>query len=306
MKITKRLAALCAALTAIAFTGQAKVQAEDLSYTDLLSRVSALETEIGSQQVNLASCDSCCTGEASCGCATCCKTSCCASPAWFVGYELTVLQAYVSEYGAGLAAGVPAFNNEYGFGHRLTAGYDGGSGMGARARYWFYNHGHDVVPAAVGSLGIDMDVFDVEVTLYEQLRNWNLMITGGARYGRAEFGGAPFFPTLQTAYFEGVGPTASLETTREFGDRGLYFIGNARASILFGDIHITGLPQFEDDTTTILESQLGVGMKRELGRATLNLRTVWETQVWLNNTFTTLIGSDLGFGGPSSSIELRF
>ena len=309
-QIIRGTAAFCAALTVFALTGQTTIQAEDLSYTDLLSRVSALEAELGSQQVKLASCDSCCddccTGEPSCGCATCCKTSCCACPAWFVGYELTVLQPRISELGAGAV-----FDDEFGFGHRLTVGYDGGSGMGARARYWFYNHGHDLVPPAAGAgVGIDMDVLDLEVMLYEQLRNWNLMITGGARYGRAEFNGF-FVPTATRGYFEGVGPTASLESIREFGDRGMYLIGNIRGSLLFGDFHTPAMGKFEDDTTVVLENQLGMGMTRELGRATLNLRSVWETQVWTNHSFAGLFPaglgvSDLGFSGPTSSLELRY
>ncbi len=301
MKTKRRMNTFLATVMALTLTGLTTVQAEDLSYTDLVSRITALETGLQSQQVQLASCDSCCTGEPSCGCAACCTKPCCDPSAWFVGYELTVLQPYVSEFGAG-----QAFDDEFGFGHRLTAGYDGGTGMGARARFWFYNHGHDFVPAGTGSLGIDMDVFDVELMLYEQLRNWNLMVTGGARYGRVQLNG-DFFPTGNRVFFEGVGPTASLETTRNFGDKGLYFVGNARASILFGDIHVTGLPKTEDDSTVVFENQLGMGMTRDLGRATLNLRSVWETQIWMNDTLSNgTPGSNLGFGGPSSSVELQF
>lgn len=298
------LTTVAASLAVIALSSSPTVRAEDMTYSGLASRIRALEAGRKSQQVQLASCDSDCTGEPSCGCSTCCKSSCCACPAFFIGYELTVLQPYISEHGTG----VP-FDDEFGFGHRLTAGYDGGSGMGARARYWFYNHGHDILTGMGSSVGIDMDVLDLEVNFYEQLRNFDLMISGGARYGRAEltspgtafgFGGDRFF-------FEGIGPTAALETTREFGDRGMYFIGNVRAALLFGDIHEPAFgPKAEDDTTLVFESQLGVGMTRDLGGATLNLRSVWETQVWRNDALTQDLGTSLGFGGPTSSVELRY
>lgn len=300
MKTIRQLTTFLAALTAITLTSQATVQAEDLSYSDLVSRITALETELQkTSDVQLASC----TGEASCGVATSCRPSCCACSAWYFGYELTVLQPYVSD--ATLAAG--SYDDEFGFGHRLVLGYDGGSGMGARVRYWFYNHGHDTVPpAAPNSLGIDMDVIDLELNLTEQLRNYNLMISGGVRYARAELISTLIDTGFPRVVFEGGGPTAALESTREFGDRGLYLIGNIRGSLLFGDLVFQG-NKYQDETTVVLENQLGVGMTRELGRATLNLRTVWETQVWLNDTLAgSAFGSNLGFGGPTSTIELRY
>ncbi len=302
MKATRQVTTFLAALTAIMLTGQATAQAEDLSYSDLVSRITALETELQkTSDVQLASCD----GEASCGFATSCRPSCCACSAWYFGYEMTALQPYVSDIT--LAAG--SYDDEFGFGHRLTIGYDGGSGMGARLRYWFYNHGHDTVPpAAPDSLGIDMDVIDLELNLTEQLRNYNLMISGGVRYARMGLNSTIIDTAFPRLVFEGGGPTAALESTREFGDRGLYLIGNIRGSLLFGDLVFQG-NKYQDETTVVLENQLGVGMTRNLGRATLNLRTVWETQVWLNDTMADVgigFGSNLGFGGPTSSIELRY
>ncbi|GAG04457.1 unnamed protein product, partial [marine sediment metagenome] len=63
-----------------------------------------------------------------------------------------------------------------------------------------------------------------------------------------------------------------------------------------------------DDIVTVFESQLGLGFSRDLGFATLNLRTVWETQIWMNDTLadSANAGSNIGFGGPTSSVELRF
>ncbi|NOZ39281.1 MAG: hypothetical protein GXP24_03540 [Planctomycetes bacterium] len=301
MKVIRRVTAFLATLTAITLTGQATVQAEDLSYSDLVTRITALESDLQkTSAVQLASC----TGDANCGFATSCRPSGCDSSAWYFGYELTALQPYVSD--AALGAG--SFDDDFGFGHRLTLGYDGGSGMGARLRYWFYNTGLATVPpAAQNSLGIDMDVIDLELNLTEQLRNFNFMISGGVRYARLGLNSTLISTAFPRLVFEGGGPTAALEATRAFGDRGLYLIGNVRGSLLFGDL-VYEANKWAGETTVVFENQFGVGMTRNLGRATLNLRTVWETQVWLNDTLSDshYLGSNLGFGGPTSSIELRF
>jgi hypothetical protein len=301
MKTTKWIVALSAVLLSLPALDSTSAKAET-AYTDFAPPIQTLENGWGSQQVIPVSCDS-----AGC-CSTGATSGCCASPSWYVGYELTVLQPYVANTAAAIN-----FDDEYGFGHRLVAGYDGGSGMGARLRFWFYNHGHDLVPP-VGSLGIDMDVLDLEFTLNEQLRNWDLMVSGGVRYGRLGL-------TLDTLgiglgngelAFEGVGPTVSLEATRAFGDHNLYLIGNARTSLLIGDwrnSQVLGFANLDDDLTTVFESQLGVGYTCQLNRATLNIRTVWETQFWMNDTIADDLfgaGSNLAFAGPTSTLELKF
>ncbi len=302
MKTTKWIVALSAVLLSLPALDSTPAKAET-AYTDLAPRIQALENGRGLQQVILTSCDS-----EGCDSAGCCSTGatsvCCTSSSWYVGYELTVLRPYISNSVLGVN-----FDDEYGFGHRLVAGYDGGSGMGARLRFWFYNHGHDILPA--GSVGIDMDVLDLEFTLDEQMCNWDIMVSGGARYGRVGLatglfnGGGEFF-------FEGVGPTVSLEATRAFGDRNLYFIGNARTSLLFGDWNdypFAFALKIDDELTTVFESQLGVGYTCDLRCGTLTLRTVWETQFWMNDTINDEfngVGSNLGFAGPTSTLELKF
>ncbi len=227
----------------------------------------------------------------------------------YFSYELTILQPVISEVRTG------PLEDDYGFGHRFGLGYEGRSGVGARVRYWFYNHGHDYTDAANGSIGIDMDVLDLEVTLNENMRSWDFMVSGGLRYGRA--GLTDSIPTTFLGgnaefAFEGLGPTLGLEATRSFGDRGFYIIGNFRTSLLLGDFdNFRGAPDVtvDGEITTILDSQLGIGCSRNLGRATLNFRTVWETQFWLNDTWGNNInglGSNLGFAGPSTSAEIRF
>ncbi|MBP85586.1 MAG: hypothetical protein CMJ64_02545 [Planctomycetaceae bacterium] len=94
--------------------------------------------------------------------------------------------------------------------------------------------------------------------------------------------------------FEGTGPTVSLEGSRDVGCRGLYFVGNFRASMLFGEVTFDGTLDADDDLATVLENQLGIGWRREMARADLNVRALWESQFWLNETIATDTGSNLG------------
>ena len=302
MSLTRRFAATAAILTAISLAGSSVVSATDLSYSDLVDRIEALEAELQSQDVKLAACDSC-LGSPSCGCASgCCGTDCCACPAWYVGYELTALHPEISD--ANFANWFE--DDDYGIGHRFVMGYDGSCGMGVRLRYWFYNHGHDLVPPP-GSMHIDMDVLDAEVTLYQQLLNWRLMVAGGLRYGRLGLAGAAI-GDADGFYFEGVGPTVALEGVRGFGSRGFYLVGNMRAAFLAGDWNdYFSVPggKIDGEIMTVLETQLGLGWRR----GALDVRTVFETQHWLNSTIADEfngIGSNVAFYGPTVSVGLTF
>ena len=302
-----RTAAIAAAVVSLLSFDVAPTRAENLSYSDLAARIEALESEINSQQVKLASCDS-----ANSNCRVGTKSACCKCSAWYLGYELTILQPVISDIE--VPGSADGFDSESGFGHRFVVGYDGGSGMGARMRYWLYNHGHDFTNPAFGTIGIDMDVLDLEFTLEEQLGNWDLMVSGGVRYGHAGLSSSPG-PVINgsvKAIYDGVGPTVSFEAVRGFGDRGLYLLGNFRASMLMGtQINRVGFAgsHSDDETVTVLENQLGIGYNRNLGRTILNLRTAWETQVWMNESWGDDVygfGSNLTFTGPSISVELRF
>jgi len=303
MKITKLLATGLATVAAILLVGPGAIQAQDLSYADLAARLTALESQLQTQQTDFASYNTG-GGPEQFGCKDCSKTVCnCGCPAWYAGYEVTVLRPYVSD--ASLGPGV--FGDDYGVGHRVVLGYDNGAGLGARLRYWTYNHNHST-GARIPQFHIDMDVLDGEVTLQEKMHNWDLLVSGGIRYARASFNNG-----LDKVYFEGIGPTVALEATRNIGSRGVYLIGNFRASTLFGDIRSSGPGIFgpgpsDDEITLVLENQLGVGWSREFGRGIMNIRGVWESQFWMNDTFADDalgFGSNLGFSGPTASIEFR-
>ena len=189
-----------------------------------------------------------------------------------------------------------------------------------RPGYWMYNHGHGTIGGLAGVVNpihLNMDALDLETTLNEQLHNFDVLVSGGVRYGRAAFGPVGGTET----YFEGYGPTIGVEATRDVGSRGFHVVGKMRGSILFGEIHdaannmgaVSGgaglaQPVADDELAIVLAAQLGSGYTRETSLGEVSAKLVWETQAWMNDTFADEfvgIGSNLGFGGPTISFELR-
>lgn len=235
-------------------------------------------------------------------------------PSIYANYEMTILRPYLST-----AQRQQEWDNSYGVGHRFAIGYDGGEGLGIRVKDWFYNHGltnTNTVNFHSANTHVDMDSVDLEATLSERLRNWDLLLSGGVRYGRASIVQTilppfnQFTPELRTL-FEGVGPTVSLAANRGCGCRGLYLFGNLQTSILFGsfDDSLGNPARSQSETALVLENQLGLGWTRNLGKTQLDLRSSWESQMWSNAALgDDVYGlvSDLGFGGPSVGMELRY
>jgi hypothetical protein len=65
----------------------------------------------------------------------------------------------------------------------------------------------------------------------------------------------------------------------------------------------------DDEIMTVLENQLGVGWTRDFRRVSLDLRGVWETQFWLNDSFADDFfgfGSNFALSGLVLSAQLRY
>ena len=123
-----------------------------------------------------------------------------------------------------------------------------------------YDHTLDGFGLYAGEqLHIEMDALDFDVTLRERFRRWDLLLSGGARYGRMGYRSDTIFPPGECR-FEGIGPTVSLEVDREVGCRGFHLIGNFRGSMLFGDVDFWGFT-VRDELTTVLDNQLRPGME---------------------------------------------
>jgi len=270
--------------------------AEEPSAADLIFRIDSLESQVAQQQAELNSFRAA-VGQVPTG-----RSNEGRPGSVYGGYELTVLQPYFSDAGSG-----PGFDESVGLGHRFTFGLEKSCGVGVRARYWTYNHsldGHDLY--AGERLHIDMDSLDVDLTFRERFRRWDLLMSGGVRYGRNSYGSYAIFGPGE-ARFEGAGPTVAFEADRKIVCGGLRLIGNVRGSMLFGDVDYFEAP-VEDELMTVLENQLGIGWSRCVWGTTLDVRAVWESQFWLNNFFADTLfgmGTNIGFTGPTVAFELR-
>ncbi len=266
-------------------------QAVEASYAELIERVSALEEQ-----------------QCAADCGTCCGQECCC-PVAYVGLEATFLRPYTN----GLGGAIPAYQmgGEYQTGIRLYGGWQNGAGVGARLRWWTLNRDINMVVPAGAVVNLDMDAFDAEITLDEQLYNFDVTLSGGIRYGRAALGSLP----AGVIAFEGTGPTVALEVRRQLGASRLSFVGNFRGSFLVGDVTDTAgvflwVSPVREDTAIVWENQLGViwtyGMANGMD---LNIRGVWETQLWMNDTLAddwNGLGTNLALSGPTLTAELRW
>jgi len=314
MNAKQRIVAWLASLAMAILLAPSMAGAEELSYSALMSRIDALESQLHQQHADFVAYEmggaqkddgnGKGNGKGKGG----------GTPSVYAGYEATVLRPYLSSNLANYL-GAPGWDADYGVGHRFTIGRDGGNGVGGRIRYWTFNHGHELNPVGATTLNLDMDVVDLEATLQESLCNIDLLLSGGVRYGRAAFSLG-----LAETYFEGTGPTVSLQASRQVGSRGLSLIGNLRGSLLIGEIRDAGgliaAPLIgdtvDDEIATVLESQLGVGWVREMGMGELHVRALWETQFWLNDTFANDVvtpaggaASNLALSGATLAVEFR-
>lgn len=291
MRTTTILIAVAIGLIAL------EVHGAEPSLVDLTARIDSLEAQLGRQDAELRKFRSVVNHGSLVGSPDC--------NGWSIygGYELTILEPFFSDASSG-----PGFDESFGTGHRFELGMESHRGWGARARYWMYNHTLDGHSLYAGEyLHLDVDSLDMELTFRERFRRWDLLFSGGARYGRNSYGSETLFGPGE-ARFEGVGPTFCLEAERAIGCGGLHLIGEFRGSMLFGDVDFFGAT-VEDELTTVLENQLGIGWNRRVGGATLDVRAVWESQFWLNNAFADALfglGTNLGFTGPTVSVALTY
>ena len=240
--------------------------------------------------------------------------------ALFGDIEVTFLQPHISGSQAafGLGAVGRLIDGDYQTGMRYVLGYRNDSGVGVRGRFWQYDHSFVYLPPFEPAVfGNRMDVADTEITLDQRLRHWDMQVSAGLRYGRLEYSNeTPTLFGVGTATFEGVGPTFALNGRRAIGNSGFSFFGNVRGAILIGDIRNSALLPFmpavrlEDEIMTVAENQLGVAWTHDLNKfVQLDVKTAWETQYWMNSSLSDDvygIGSNLGFTGPTLSVELRY
>lgn len=188
-------------------------------------------------------------------------------------------------------------------GVRFVLGKESCCGFGAQVRYFTYENSFAYdglwdagsgTLSVIGESEISVDAIDVELTQRGSFSSWDLVVTGGLRYGSVDisqpggfFGGIPalIFAGGTGVEFEGVGPTFSLSAQRPVG-HGLSVFGRARTALLFGDIDVTpgfragGVFTIENEFTQVWEFQFGLNYERELNNSTFVGGIFWEAQRW--------------------------
>ena len=295
-----------ASLTLIlALVAPRTVRADDL----LVERLDQLEQIVAQQQQELDAFQmagyTTGTDDCSCGrCVKCCYDTSSCRGGVYAAVDLTFLRPYVS--GDGLSILIPSpgpggLEAEYTFAPRIIIGYEGASGLGIRARYWFFDQDF-ALDGIAPTFGIDMDVLDVEATIRKDFGSWDLQFAGGVRYGREEMSSLGV-----TSCFEGVGLTVAAEVMRPVVNRNWSLLGNFRGSLLYGEMRDTGLLWTGVSTNEIMqvwEMQLGVEYAREMSAGEVAIQFLWEAQYWENAWIGSWL-SDLGFSGPTLRVEFR-
>lgn len=242
----------------------------------------------------------------------------------YAGAEVGFLRPYLSgAMQSNNNRGGKWIDPSYGSSLRYILGYRNDCGFGVRGRYFGFNHTADLARSlnVPGSIGINMDAADAEITLRGHLRNWTTEVAGGLRYGKLDYRSDGVLMAPGHVTFEGVGPSAAFDARRKIGNSGLTLFGNIRGSLLLGTTRNGGTSanpvitnmQFgniEDEITHIIENQLGLAWTHNCENGlTLEIRTAWETQFWLNDTLADDvygIGTNLALSGPTVAVELLY
>ncbi len=234
----------------------------------------------------------------------------------FFYYDAPVSAETAGNYDSSLEGGV-----------RFVVGGEDCCGFGARVRYFLFDNTVGYTgewengsgPVVLnGGVGIDVQALDFEVTQRGAFRKWDLLVSGGLRYGSVDIsdgqaifsglGSAVFFGPTGTS-FEGVGPTIAGQAKRELGNSGLSVIGRARTALLFGDIDVYsafrsgGLLSIRDEFVQVWEIQFGLGYDHDCSLGTLNAGIFWEAQRWDSDSDSL---GDLGLHGLSLMAGLTY
>ena len=171
---------------------------------------------------------------------------------WNVGYESVIVRPFFQANDVITNLTTGSYSWDYQYTPRVWLGYVGATGLGARARYWQFDHtsegasrdidqggGNTLTIASTNRLRVY--TIDLELTQRSVWGRFLFNFAAGGRY--AEFGTALnanlSAPGLTGTGFLGLnfaggGPTLAVEAWRPlFGGLALY--GNGRASLLYGN-----------------------------------------------------------------------
>ncbi len=174
------------------------------------------------------------------------------SCAWTLGVSALYLQAdeiYGSE-------------QDYELGYRLDVAYDNGGLFGYRLTYFDFEGTDDDDIARP-----DIGVFDFDLTRGFDLGSWQGQYFFGVRYLEFDIPHSTHYDLV----FEGWGPTAGVELTRDLGGQWAFY-AQARVSWVFGE------DKEEDEVDDIAILEAGLGVQYSFGNCDSYIRLGVEAQ----------------------------
>jgi hypothetical protein len=260
-------------------------------------------------------CNSCCNN----GCDSCCN-SCCCQPAGTCGcFEPCCHCAGVWASAEAIwfkyhrADGVRTGDEDENVAEydleitpRITVGYVGQDGLGARVRYWKFDH--SATDEDEGFVSVDTYTFDVEVfDTFCLNRNWDLEIAAGIRYNDFEeilAEDEDDDDDWKVNEFNGFGIVASAELRRLVGTNGAIFV-RARSAILMDNKNVTIEEDEEVELVDVVVgmTELAFGFDYVMPQCDgsyyfVRLQAEWQT--WYNySTAFAEIDDAEDFGAPS-------
>jgi hypothetical protein len=324
--------------TALAMAGMVlclgQLQAEELGYSELETRLAKLEKQIaGQNSLQQAShcCDSCdgccdigccdaCGGDECCdacgnGCCDSCGNGCCDSccggccPAYGTYYgevQFLFLRAHVPEDYDGDGS---KLDENHDLSPRFIVGYENCNGLGGRVRYWLYDHATGIEDTD-DAIAFDMNVIDIEATQRYQGCRSDVVLAGGVRFGSWE----STDDDDDTVDNDFIGLTMAADMRSQFA-RGcnseLNLVGGGRMSLLGGDWEGNDGHDFidtdRDDNIFVWELYAGVEYGVCYYNSYLFTRLAYEIQMWHSAIVDKSNNLDtLGFVGPAWTIGMAF
>jgi hypothetical protein len=223
---------------------------------------------------------------------------------FFADVQLNFLRAHLMENFAG------KLSEQYEFSPRVIVGFAGTGVVDGRARYWHYGRDTQILDGG-GSIRIDFDVVDLEVTRTVELSKSALQFAAGLRTANIQLGDNDD----DTAGCDLLGMTMAADFhTLLCRARQGEFVGmcGARLSILGGDWGQDGghdfIPsQLQDDNWVVDELYAGIAYETCYRRVDLHAQLGFEMQNWHSDALSQFAGGDsIGFLGPGIEIGAAF
>jgi hypothetical protein len=224
----------------------------------------------------------------------CCEV-CCDTGSFFFGAEATFFKYHDANgvEDGDLGGDDTEFDNDANL--RLTAGYVGCDGLGARVRYWDY----DEVAVAAGNDAIFVDTYTLDFEVFQTLDVGSctcVEVSGGVRYNDFFFireDGA-----ADVTAFDGLGGIIGIKAHRDICG-GFGVCAGLREVILADDMFQNGL----DDETDVIRNVTEIALGVNYASCNWSIHAGYEWQIWSN--YVESAGpfnldremSDIGFAG---------